>query len=403
MKDIKTMNRGEKIKELLERGVEQIIVKESLAKKLVSGKCLRVKLGVDPTSPKIHLGHSVILRKLRAFQELGHQAVFLVGDFTAQIGDPSDKLSARKPLSRKEIQKNMEKYKEQVGKILDLSKVEIRYNSEWHSNMDFAELFEIMSQFTVNQMLERDMFQERMKKKKPLWLHELTYPLLQGYDSVALQADVELGGTDQTFNMLAARTIQPYYQQRPQDIMTTQLIEGVDGKEKMSKSVGNTIDLDDSSQEMFGKIMSIPDHLIIKYFTLLTDVPLDEIDDFDKAMKKDVNPRDYKVQLALELVGMYHSKSKALRAEAEFNRMFKEKKAPSKIPEYKIKKEGGYNITDVIAETGLASSKSEARRLVEQGAVEFDGMKITDWQKKVRVASGMVLKVGKRKFVKLVK
>lgn len=397
------MGKKEQIKELLCRGVEQVIVRESLAKKLESNKRLRVKLGVDPTSPKIHLGHSVILRKLRDFQDLGHQAIFLVGDFTAQIGDPSDKLSARKPLSRKEIQGNMKKYKEQVGRILDLSRVEIRYNSEWHSKMDFAELFEIMSQFTVNQMLERDMFQERMKKKKPLWIHELMYPILQGYDSVALRADVELGGTDQTFNMLAARTVQPYYQQRPQDLITISLIEGADGKEKMSKSVGNTIDLDELPNEMFGKIMSIPDHLIIKYFTLLTNVPLDEIDDFDKAMKKDANPRDYKVQLALELVGMYHSKSKALRAEAEFNRMFKEKKAPSKIPEYKIKKEGSYNIIDIITETGLAPSKSEARRLVKQGAVEFDGMKITDWQKKVRAASGMVLKVGKRKFVRLVK
>lgn len=397
------MERRKKIKELITRGVEQIIVKESLAKKLASGKKLRVKLGVDPTSPKIHLGHSVILRKLRAFQELGHQAIFLVGDFTARIGDPSDKLSARKSLSKKDIQENMERYKEQVGKILDLSKVEIRHNSEWHNDMDFAELFEITSLFTVNQMLERDMFQERMKKKKPLWIHEMMYPILQGYDSVALQADVELGGTDQTFNMLAARTIQLNYQQQPQDIMTGTLIEGTDGKEKMSKSVGNTIDLDDPPQEMFGKIMSISDHLIIKFFVLLTGVPMEEIVDWQKDLKKGANPRDYKAKLAYELVGIYHSKDNALKAEKEFDRVFKEKKEPAKIKEYKIRKEGSYNITDVIAETGLASSKSEARRLVEQKAVEFDGMKVTDWQKKVRVVSGMVLKVGKRKFIRLVK
>jgi len=396
------MDKESKIKELLSRGVEQIIVKESLAKKLKSDKRLRVKLGVDPTSPKIHLGHSVILRKLRDFQDLGHQAIFLVGDFTAQIGDPSDKLSARKSLSRKEIQGNMKKYKEQVGKILDLSRVEIRYNSEWHSKMDFAELFEVMSRFTVNQMLERDMFQERMKKKKPLWIHELMYPILQGYDSVALRADVELGGTDQTFNMLAARTVQPYYQQRPQDIMTTSLIEGTDGQKKMSKSVGNTIDLDDSPQEMFGKVMSLPDHLIIKYFTLLTNASLNEINEFTRDLKSGKNPKGYKVKLALELVSMYHNKEKALGAETEFNRVFKEKKPPIKIPKHHLKKES-YKVIDLMVETGLAPSKSEARRLVEQGGVQLNRVPVKDWDGVVVIKEGVILKVGKRRFVKLVK
>lgn len=397
------MDKKVKINELLERGTEQIIVKDSLTKKLNSGKSLRIKLGVDPTSPRLHLGHTVVLRKMKQFQELGHQAIFLVGDFTARIGDPSDKLSARKPLEKKEIQKNMETYKEQVGKVLDLSKVEFRHNSEWHQDMDFAELFGLASLFTVNQMLERDMFKERMKKKKPLWIHELLYPILQGYDSVALQDDIELGGTDQTFNMLTARTIQPKYSQPPQDILTAQLLEGTDGKEKMSKSIGNTIDLMDSPQEMFGKIMSISDKLIIKYYTLLTDLPLEKISHFSKALKMGDNPRDYKAKLALELVGVYHSKKDALGAEKEFNRMFRDKKTPSEIPEYKIKKEGGFSLVDVVAETGLAPSKSEARRLIGQGGVSLNGEQIKDWRKKVLIKNGMVLKAGKRKFVKFIK
>lgn len=397
------MNKAEKIKELLGRGVEQVIVKDSLAKKLVSDKRLRVKLGVDPTSPDLHLGHTVVLRKLRQFQELGHKVVFLVGDFTARIGDPSDKLSVRQPLSPKDIQKNMETYKKQVGKILDLSKVEIRYNTEWHQNMDFCELFQLASLFTVNQMLERDMFQERMKRKKPLWVHEILYPILQGYDSVALRADVEIGGTDQTFNMLTARTVQPYYQQPPQDVLTCALIEGTDGQAKMSKSVGNTINILEKPSEMFGQIMSLPDNLIIKYFTLLTDISNQEIVELGKTMEKGANPRDYKARLARELVALYHGQPAAIKAGAEFDRVFREKQAPSKIPEYKIKEEGSFTILDIVIETGLAPSKSEARRLIEQGAVEFDGLQIKDWRKKVKVVSGMVLKVGKRKFVKLVK
>ncbi|MFA5134948.1 MAG: tyrosine--tRNA ligase [Patescibacteria group bacterium] len=394
------MNQKEKNQELLTRGVAEVIVKKSLQKKIESGAKLRVKLGVDPTAPHLHLGHTVVLRKLKQFQELGHQVIFLVGDFTARIGDPSDKLSARKPLEGKEIQKNWETYKEQVGKVLDLREVEIRFNSEWHQNMDFAELFQLTSLFTVNQMLERDMFEKRMEAGKPLWIHEMLYPILQGYDSVALSADVELGGTDQTFNMLAARTIQPTYGQDPQDIMTVDLLEGTDGSEKMSKSIGNTIDLTDTAGEMFGKTMSIPDSLIVKYFTLCTGVPLTEINSIAQEMKRGANPRDYKVRLARELIAMYHGIAAADKAEAEFTRVFKEKKAPRSMPAYQLKKEGSYSLIDIITETGLAPSKSEARRLIEQGGVQFDGMQITDWKKKVRVTGGMVLQVGKRKFLK---
>ncbi|MDP2685202.1 MAG: tyrosine--tRNA ligase [bacterium] len=397
------MKNQEKIDELLTRGVEQIIVKKELTHKIKSGKKLRIKLGVDATAPKMHLGHTVVLRKLKQFMELGHQVIFLVGDFTAKIGDPSDKLSARKSLTDQEIKANMKDYKQQVGMVLDLKKVEFRYNSEWHGNMDFAELFELASLFTVNQMLERDMFQKRMKLGKPLWVHELLYPILQGYDSVALQADVELGGTDQTFNILAAREIQPAYNQTPQNIMTMQLLEGTDGKEKMSKSIGNTINLDESPKEMYGKTMSIPDGLILKYFTLLTDVPLKDIEGFGKEIKKGANPKDYKVILAKELVGIYHNKEKADKAEQEFKSMFKDKKNPTKMDEFKIKKEGDFTILEVVSESGLVTSNNEARRMIEQGAVKFDGLQIRDIKKKVRVVSGMVLQVGKRKFVQLVK
>jgi len=394
------MNSKEKIKEVLGRGVEQVIVKDSLAKKLASGKKLRVKLGVDPTSPRLHLGHTVVLRKLKQFQALGHQVIFLVGDFTARIGDPSDKLSARKALMPKDIQKNMETYKKQVGKILDLSKAEFRFNTEWHINMDFAELFQLTSLFTVNQMLERDMFQQRMKKKKPLWIHELLYPLLQGYDSVALQANVEIGGTDQTFNMLTARTIQPYYQQSAQDIITCTLIEGTDGKEKMSKSIGNTIDILDKPENMYGKIMSLPDHVIIKFFRVLTDVPEKEISEFEKDMKNGANPRDCKAKLAKEIVTMYHGKSVALKAEKEFDQVFKDKKAPTEMPIFQAKK-GSYSITDILQASKLVVSKSEARRLIEQGGVSFDNKVIKDWQAKVELKDGMVIKAGKRKFVRV--
>jgi len=394
------MNNKEKIKEVLERGVEQVIVKDSLAKKLASGKRLRVKLGVDPTGREMHLGHTVVLRKLKQFQDLGHQVIFLVGDFTARIGDPSDRLSARKPLTPKDVKANMETYKKQVGKILDLSKAEFRFNTEWHANMDFAELFQLASLFTVNQMLERDMFKERMKRKKPLWIHEMMYPLLQGYDSVALKADVEIGGSDQTFNMLAARTIQPNYNQQAQDIVTCTLIEGTDGKAKMSKSVGNVINISDQPQEMFGKIMSLPDHIIIKFFKVLTDVPEKELSEYEKDLKKGANPRDYKAKLAREIVTMYHGKSDALEAEKEFDQVFKDKKAPEQIPTFQTKR-GSYPITDILQAAKLVASKSEARRLIEQGGVSFDNKVIKDWKVEVELKDDMVIKAGKRKFAKV--
>ncbi len=394
------MGKQQQIDGLLERGTDQIIQRQSLAKKLASGRSLRVKFGVDPTAPKLHLGHVVLLRKLREFQALGHQAIFLVGSFTARIGDPSDKLTERKPLSNNEIEHNMKQYRKQVGKILDLSKIEIRYNNEWHSNMDFAELFQLASLFSVNQMLERDMYQERLKRKKPLWIHELLYPLLQGYDSVALRADVEIGGTDQTFNMLAARTIQPYYNQLAQDILTCPLIEGVDGSRKMSKSLGNTIDLDLPANDMYGKVMSIPDKLILKYFTLLTDKTAKEIQAMERGLQKGENPRTNKAMLAREIVAQLHSTKEALSAEKEFTTVFHKKQAPTSMPSVRLKKKT-LSAVDLLVETGLASSKSEARRFIEQGGVSLDAKKITDWQSSLNPPPGAILKVGKRKFVRI--
>ncbi|MFH1207677.1 MAG: tyrosine--tRNA ligase [Patescibacteria group bacterium] len=382
------MLRHGKNKEILERGVEQVIVKSNLVKRLDSGAKLRVKLGVDPTSPLLHLGHTVVLRKLKQFQDLGHQAIFLVGDFTARIGDPSDKVSARQPLTHMDIQENVATYREQVGKILDLSKVEFRYNSEWHKNMDLAEFFQLASLFSVNQMLERDMFQKRLAAKKPLWIHELMYPLMQGYDSVALRADIELGGTDQTFNVLAGRVIQPAYKQDPQDILTVPLLVGLDGKEKMSKSVGNTVNLNDSPKEMFGKLMSIPDNLIIKYYTLLTDVPLVDIAGFDLAMKKGANPRDFKARLAKEIVELYHTKHDAIAAEKEFEKVFSKKEFPSEIINYS----GSAGTVVATVADVLKKSKSEARRLVEQGAVSHDGEIVKDPNEEAKPG---VYKVGK--------
>ncbi len=388
------------IKQILERGVDTITVKKSIKEKLSSGKRLRVKLGVDPTSPRIHLGHAVVLRKLRQFQEAGHVAIFLVGDFTARIGDPTDKLSARQPLADDEIKKNMELYKEQAGKILNLDAVELRFNSEWHIAMDFRELFEVMSRFTVNQMIERNLFERRLQKEKPLWIHELMYPILQAYDSVALQADIELGGTDQTFNMLQARTLQPFYQQAPQDIMTMPLIPGTDGTEKMSKSVGNTIDILDSPDNMFGKIMSIPDSLIIDYFRLLTDVPDKQIAVHQADMVQGANPRDLKFSLASAIVTDLHDAAAADAAGKEFERVFQQKKKPTDMPTYPLPRAGEYGVVDILTETKIAQSNGQARRLVEQGAVRIDDEKVTDWQAQIHIEPGTVLQAGKRKFIR---
>jgi len=391
-----------KIEELLTRGVAEVISRKHLEKRLRAGKKLRVKFGIDPTAPILHLGHSVPLRKLREFQELGHQIVFLIGDFTAMIGDPSARVALRKPLAEKEIKKNMKDYVKQAARILDMKKVEVRYNSEWYKKKGAAFLMDLTSRFTYARLIERDEFKKRMERGIDISILELIYPLLQGYDSVELRADLEIGGTDQKFNLLMGRKVQKKYNQPQQDILTVPLLEGIDGVRKMSKSYNNYITLTEAPLKMYGKIMSIPDTIIWHYFTLLTNLSLEEIEKMKKEVYQIIlNPRDAKARLAKEIVTIYHGKKAAIQAEQEFNKIFKEKKLPTRIPEIKIK-EKSLNILDLLVKTKLASSKSEAKRLILQKGVKIDGVLEKDWQKNVQAEKGMVIQVGKRKFVKLI-
>ncbi len=378
---------------LLTRGVEEIIEKETLLKKLKSGKKLRLKLGVDPSRPDIHLGHAVLLRKLREFQNLGHKIIFLIGDYTAQIGDPSGVNKTRPMLSKTEIEKNAQTYIEQVGKILDVKKAEIRRNGEWFSKLSFGDIIKITSNFTVARILERDDFEKRLKKGIDISLHEIIYPVMQAYDSVMLRADVEFGGTDQKFNMLAGRALQKKMGQPEQDIFTAKILVGTDGSQKMSKSLDNYIGITEPPGEIYGKVMSIPDSLISDYAELCTDLLL-------TSLKKYKNPRDAKAHLAFEIVKIYHGEKAAKDSEKEFMRVFRKKELPKDIVELKIKT-GTRELIDLLCELKLTSSKSEARRLIEQGGVEIDGTCISDFKAKIGVHNGMILQVGKRKFVKL--
>jgi len=390
-----------KIEELLKRGVEDSVVRERLKSRLKSGKQLRVKFGIDPTGPTVHLGNAIPLWKLRQFQELGHQVVLLIGDFTARIGDTSDKQAIRRPLEESEIQKNLKTYKEQIAKILDLEKTEFVYNSDWLKKMSFEDVIKLSSQFTVAQMIERENFFDRYQAGKPIGLQEFLYPLMQGYDSVAIKADVEIGGTDQTFNMLAGRVIQRAYGEEPQDVLMLTLIEGTDGR-KMSKSYNNIIGIADQPNEMFGKIMSMKDELIIKYFQLCTQIPLKEVKEMEESLKNEkVNPRDLKARLAKEIVKIYHSEKAADKAEQEFNRIFRDKELPTDISESKMDV-GEYDILDLLVKIKLAPSKAEAKRLIEQGGVKLNGQVEKNWRKKVEIGadSDLIIQVGKRKFAK---
>jgi len=389
-----------KINELLTRGVETIIEKKSLLKKLKSGKKLRVKHGIDPTGPNIHVGRAISFWKLREFQELGHQAVLVIGDFTACIGDASDKMTMRRPLTRPEVKRNLATYLDQIGKILDLKKTEIHYNSEWLDKLKAQELVELAMHFTVYQMINRRNFRERFEAKKPIGLHEILYPLFQGYDSMMVRADIEIGGFDQLFNFIIARKIQEIYHQKPQDIITFKLLYGTDGR-KMSTTWGNVINISDSPQEQYGKVMSIRDDLIINYFEMLTKVPLKEVKDIKKALSLGkLSPREAKARLAREIVKLYYGEKEALRAEKEFERVFKEKKLPSKIKAISLK-EKKMNICDLLKKTGLVSSKSEAKRLIVQKGVRIDGQLQDNWQREIEIKKGMIIQVGKRKFVKI--
>ncbi|HEY0547573.1 MAG TPA: tyrosine--tRNA ligase [Pyrinomonadaceae bacterium] len=394
----------------LRKGTVEIIREEDLRAKLEksarTGKPLRVKLGADPTAPDIHLGHTVVIRKLRAFQELGHTVIFLIGDFTGMIGDPSGKSSTRPQLTREEIEANAETYKTQIFKLLDRDKTEIRFNSEWMNTLGSAGFIRLASHVTVKQILERDDFAKRLNEERPIALHELLYPLTQGYDSVALEADVELGGTDQKFNLLVGRNLQREYQQEAQVVITMPLLEGTDGVQKMSKSLDNYIGISEPPQEMFGKVMSISDELMWRYYELLTDLRAEEI----KALRASAesgerNPRDLKVELAKHIITDFHSPEDATRAEEEFNRMFREKQAPSEIEERTLPVgDGRWSLPRILVETGLAASKGEARRLIEQGGVYFDGQRV---ETPNHVITGIErsmafeIKVGKRRFLRV--
>jgi tyrosyl-tRNA synthetase len=387
----------------LKKGAVDVIREEDLRHKLQksakTGKPLRIKLGADPTAPDIHLGHTVVIRKLKAFQELGHTIIFLIGDFTGLIGDPTGKTVTRPPLSLEEIAANAETYKAQIFKLLDPDKTVVEFNSKWLNALGSAGFVKLASHTTVKQILERDDFTKRLQEEKPIALHELLYPLVQGYDSVALEADVELGGTDQKFNLLVGRNLQREYGQEPQVIITTPLLEGLDGVNKMSKSLGNYIGIDEQPQEMFGKIMSISDTLMWRYYELLTDASTTEINAMNAG---DENPRNLKVKLAKLVIRDFHSQSAATEAEDEFNRIHVNKDIPDEIEE-RIVAAKVWKLPRLLVETSLAASMAEAKRLIEQGGVKIDGEKISRVAAEIEInnAKNVLIQVGKRNFLRV--
>lgn len=393
----------------LRKGAVEIIREEELRAKLDrsarTGKPLRVKLGADPTAPDIHLGHTVVIRKLRAFQELGHTAIFLIGDFTGLIGDPSGKTATRPQLTREEINANAETYKRQIFKLLDPDKTEIRFNSEWMDKLGSDGFIRLAAHITVRQILERDDFAKRLAEERPIALHELLYPLTQAYDSVALEADVELGGTDQKFNLLLGRNLQREYEQEAQVAVITPLLEGTDGVQKMSKSLGNYIGISEPPSEIFGKVMSISDDLMWRYYELLTDLTVDRIAGLRHiAENGERNPRDIKVELAKKIVSDFHSDAEAQKAEEEFNRIFRNKQAPEEIEE-RIVAFGDRELRHLLVELGLASSNADARELIKGGGVSLDGERCnlqTKYPISIRPGKpGHDIKVGKRRFVRV--
>jgi len=395
--------------QIIRRGAVEIIPEEELIKKLEksikNNKPLNIKLGCDPTRPDLHLGHSVVLRKLAQFQSLGHQAILIIGDFTAMIGDPSGKNSTRPPLSADQAKENAKSYWEQASKILDPEKTKIVYNSSWLGKMKFEEVIKLASKYTVARMIERDDFTKRYKSGVPISLHEFMYPLAQAMDSVAIESDVELGGTDQKFNLLVGRDIQREYGKEPQIILTMPLLVGTDGTEKMSKSYNNYIGIDESPQDMFGKALSIPDNLIYNYFELVTNINDKELAEIKTSLAdKNINPRDIKRKLARTIVQMYHSESAANLAQKEFDKIFIKKGIPNDIPEFTFDNYiNEIGLIDLIVKVNFASSNGEARRLITQGGVSIDGKKITDFRKIIKLDKDQILKVGKRKFIKLLK
>ncbi len=391
------MSATEQAIQTIRRGADELIVEEELAKKLASGRKLRIKLGLDPTAPDLHLGHTVVINKLRDFQRLGHQVQFLIGDFTGMIGDPTGKNQTRPPLTREEIEKNAKTYREQVFKILDPDKTQILFNSEWSDKLGAEGIIRLASRYTVSQLLERDDFSKRFGQEKPIALHELLYPLMQGYDSVAMKADVELGGTDQKFNLLVGRELQRSFGQDPQCILTMPLLEGLDGQEKMSKSLGNYVGIAEAPQEIFGKLMSVSDELMWRYIELLSFESLATVEKW-----KNDHPRDVKVRFAKEIVARFHNAAAAERAEADFAARFREGDTPTEMPEVTVQAPaGGIVITQILKQAGLTPSTSEAARMIEQGGVKLDGERISDKGLKIPAGRTIVAQVGKRKWAKI--
>lgn len=393
--------RDKAVDRLLSRGVAEVVVREDLRKKLIGRRPQRIKYGVDPTRPDIHLGHYVCFRKLREFQELGHQVVVIVGDWTARIGDPSGRTAQRQMLSEEEVRYNAQTYLDQFFKVVDVERAEINWQSAWFGEFDLASVIHLASKYTVAQMLARDDFSKRFASGSPIAITELLYPLLQAYDSVAIHADVEIGGTDQTFNLLVGRDIQREMGQEPQNILTVPLLVGTDGAQKMSKSLGNYVAVNDPPEEMFGKLMSIPDSALGDYMRLLTDMPLEEIDDeLAAAARGEINPRDVKEQLALTLVSDLHSPDEAKAARAEFDRVHRQRELPQEMPELLVTP--GATLVSVIIDAGLAKSGREARTLILQGGVRLASDRITDQHLTLSLNEPTVLQVGKRNFVRLI-
>ena len=392
------VNVDEQIK-IISKGADEVIALDELKEKLKEGKPLTVKLGLDPSAPDIHIGHAVVLRKIKQLQDLGHKAVIIIGDFTGMIGDPSGKSKTRKPLTKDQVLENAKTYEKQIFKILDREKTDLRFNSEWLDKLNFRDVIELSSKYTVARMLERDDFENRMKNHLPIGIHEFFYPLMQGFDSVAIKADIELGGTDQKFNVLMGRTIQKEYNLRQQNALFMPILEGIDGVEKMSKSLGNYIGISEDANVMYEKVMKVPDSLIIKYFNLATDLHPDVVDEIEKSLKDgSVNPRDIKMRLAREIVALYHDEAEVQSAEEAFKNIFQKNLIPEDLKEVSISENS--SLISAMVSSNFAPSNSEAKRLVKQGGVKVNGEKVSDIS--FELSSDDVVQIGKAKFFKAV-
>ncbi|MES9820088.1 MAG: tyrosine--tRNA ligase [Candidatus Thiodiazotropha sp.] len=388
--------------ELIKRGTEEVLPEDLLIKKLQRGTPLKIKAGFDPTAPDLHLGHTVLINKLRQFQELGHEVIFLIGDFTGMIGDPTGKSATRPPLTREAVVENAKTYEHQIFKILDPTKTTVLFNSSWMGEMSAVDLIQLAAKHTVARMLERDDFNKRYTGGQAIAVHEFLYPLIQGYDSVVLKADVELGGTDQKFNLLVGRQLQEAYQQEPQVVITLPILEGLDGVQKMSKSLNNYIGITDAPEEMFGKVMSISDELMWRYFELLSFRPMSEILAWKREIERGANPRDVKIRLAEELVERFHSREQAVKAHEAFVARFQKGQLPDEMAEFNFTaSNGGYPIANLLKDAELVKSTSEAMRMIKQGAVRIDGERVTDHTLTVVAGPSHVYQVGKRRFARI--